>query len=88
MIFTTHAKIRMEEYGIREDEIKETVKEPEKLFLDVKTGRLVAIKTHEEKHLVVVYESNKEIVIITVFPTSKINKIVENRVKNGRWLEL
>lgn len=88
MILTPHAKTRMEEYEIKESEIEETIKYPEKLFLDIKTGRLVAIKKHGEKHLVVVYESNEEIVIITVFPTSKINKIVESRVKSGRWLEL
>lgn len=74
----------MEEYGIKEDGVEETVREPEKLFLDIKTGRLIAIMKYGEKHLVVVYESNEEIVIVTVFSTSKINKIVENRVRNGR----
>ncbi|RLI82815.1 hypothetical protein DRP04_03075 [Archaeoglobales archaeon] len=84
MIFTSHAKTRMEEYGIKEDGVEETVREPEKLFLDIKTGGLIAIRKYGEKHLVVVYESNEEIVIVTVFSTSKINKIVENRVRNGR----
>ena len=57
MRYTNHAKEKMSEYDISEEDIEGTVKAPEKLFLDVKTGRLIAIKKWtEDKHLVVVYE--------------------------------
>lgn len=88
MIYTPHAKTRMEEYGIDESSVEDTIKNPENLFLDIKTGRLIAVKKQNKKWLIVVYEGDDGITIITVFPTSKINKIVDSRTKNGRWLEL
>jgi len=44
-------------------------------------------KIAKNRYLITVYESNEEITIVTLFPTSKINKI-EKRIKSGRWLEL
>ncbi len=88
MIYTPQAKTRMEEYGIDESSVEDTIKNPENLFLDIKTGRLIAVKKQNKKWLIVVYEGDDGITIITVFPTSKINKIVDSRTKNGRWLEL
>jgi hypothetical protein len=83
-----HAKLRMSDYRISESEVEEVVKNPEKLFLDLKTGRIIAIRKWMDKHLVVVFEKNDLIVIVTVFPTSKVNKVVEKRIEKGRWLEL
>ncbi len=89
MEYTYHAREKMREYSISEADIEKTIKAPEKLFLDVKTGRLIAIKKWiESKHLVVVYEADEPVTIVTAFPTSKVNKVVENRVKKGRWVEL
>ena len=56
---------------------KNVLEEQEKIFLDVKTGRFVAIKRWKDKYLVVVFESYDEPTVITVFPTSKINKVMK-----------
>ena len=89
MKYTNHAKEKMDEYGVTEKDVEDTIRAPEKLFLDVKTGRLIGVrKWTEDKHLVVVYEVNDFTTIVTVFPTSKINKVIESRVRRGRWVEL
>ncbi len=88
MLLTIHAREKMKEYGIEEKEIEDTIKAPEKAFLDIKTGREIAVKSWKDKHLVVVFERNDIVNVVTVFPTSKINKVVERRLKSRRWLEI
>jgi len=62
----------MIEYGVSEVDIENILDNPEMLFLDLKTGRLVAVKKWiGNKHLVVVFEKNDPLTIVTVFPTSK-----------------
>lgn len=88
MIFTDHAKDRLNEYGINESDIDSVLRNYEAMFLDLKTGRNIAVKRWTvSKHLVVVFEKNDRVLIITLFPTSKIDK-VRNRVEKERWLEL
>ena len=87
MRFTKHAKDRLAEYGISEEDVENMLKEPEKVFLDLKTGRFVAVKRWKDKHLVIVFESGDELMVITAFPTSKIHKVMR-RVESGRWIEL
>ena len=89
IIYTNHAKANMIEYGVSEVDVENTLGNPEMLFLDLKTGRLVAVKKWiGNKHLVVVFEKNDPLTIVTVFPTSKLNKVVRRRIENNRWLEL
>ncbi len=88
MKFTEYARMRMKEYDIPEKEVYNCITSPDELYLDILTGRVVAVKKiSKEKYLITVYEGNDEITIVTLFPTSKVNKI-EKRVKSGRWLEL
>ena len=59
--FTKHAKDRLAEYGISEEDVENMLKEPEKVFLDLKTGRFAAVKRWKDKHLVIVFESEDEL---------------------------
>ncbi|ADC64442.1 conserved hypothetical protein [Ferroglobus placidus DSM 10642] len=88
MKFTNHIRERMLEYNISEQEVLEAIKEPDSLYLDVLTGRFVAVKKTGSKAIVAVFEKNDETTLITVFPTSKINKVVESRIRSGRWIEI
>ena len=88
MKFTEHARMRMGEYGIPEEEVYNCISSPDELYLDILTGRVVAVKkVSGGRYLITIYESNGEITIVTLFPTSKVNKI-KKRVRSGRWLEL
>ena len=89
MKFTEHARDRMSEFGISEQEVIESIEVPDAVFLDILTGRFIAVKKQtESRALVTVFEKNDDITIVTVFPTSKINKVLESRIKSGRWLEI
>ncbi len=41
-------------------------------------------KQTKSRALVIVFEKDDNITIVTLFPTSKINKILKNRVRSGR----
>ncbi len=87
--YTEHAKENLGYYGIPEQDVEKVLNKAERVFLDLKTGRLIAVGSWtEEKHLVVVFEKNDTTTVITVFPTSKIEKMIERRTAKGRWLEI
>jgi|Deesub1362B_J571_1020462.scaffolds.fasta_scaffold11342_2 uncharacterized DUF497 family protein len=87
--YTVHAKENLNYYGISMQDVKNVLDGPERIFLDLKTGRLIAIgRWLEDKYLVVVFEKNDDTTVITVFPTSKIDKMVERRITKGRWMEI
>jgi len=87
--YTAHARDNLAYYGISERDVKNVLDRAERIFLDIKTGRLVAVgRWLKDKHLVVVFEKNDDTTVITVFPTSKIDKMIEGRIKRGRWLEI
>ncbi len=44
MKFTDHAKIRLEEYNISEKDVANCITSPDHLYLDILTGRIVAVK--------------------------------------------
>ncbi len=87
--YTEHARENLGSYDIPEQDVERVLNKAERVFLDLKTGRLIAIgRWTENKYLVVVFEKNDTITIITVFPTSKIKKMIERRTAKGRWLEI
>ncbi len=80
-------RIRLKEYEIDESDIDSVLRNYEAMFLDLKTGRNIAVERWTEvKHLVVVFEKNDTVVIITN-SCGKIDK-VRKRLEKGRWLEL
>ncbi len=87
--YTEHAKENLGYYEIPEQAVEKVLNKAERVFLDLKTGRLIAVGSLTEgKHLVVVFEKNETTTVITVFPTSKIEKMIERRTAKGRWLEI
>ncbi len=84
MKFTDHAIDRMKKRKVTEAEVREALSNSEDLFLDVHTGYFVAVRKKDGKWLIVVFDREE---IVTVVVTSKF-KIVENRVKSGRWIRV
>ena len=84
MRFSDHAIDRMRRRKVTEAEVRETLNNPDDMFLDVHTGYFVAVRKKDGKWLIVVFDREE---IVTVVVTSKF-KIVENRVKSGRWIRV
>ncbi len=85
--FTDHARMRLREREIPEQDVIETVKNPDEVLFDADKGNLVAVKKVGDMYLIVIYAPSKPVRVISIIQTSKLN-IVENRIKRGRWVRL
>ncbi len=92
IIFTEHAREQLMKRGIKEEDVIETVNNPDKVYYDLKEGNFVAVREIIEdgkrKILIIIFDRvGEDIKVISAIKSSKI-KIPENRVKRGRWIEL
>ena len=84
IVFTRHAIRRMRERGIGEEAVYEALGEPDELFLDTETGRIVAVKY--STGLCVITEADRDTVrIVTVLRSTSLERLVEKR-RTGRWV--
>ena len=82
MRFTRHAKERMEERGVTEDDVRRTVEFPDKIGRSVISPSRFIVKNVYyntalgKKHLLmVIYEERNEgVLVVTIIDTSKIDK--------------
>jgi hypothetical protein len=82
-IFTKHAEEAMVKRELSEELVISAVRVPDKVFLDRRSGFMVAIK-EKEVPLVVVYDVvDDEVEVITAFKTSKLDKIIKSRLEKG-----
>ncbi len=89
MRFGKHAEIAMVTRRIKAEQILLTLKKPETRFFDISTGHIVAIRRINGKSLVVVYDIvGKTYEVVTVFATSKTQKIIKRKVEIGYWMRL
>ena len=92
IIFTKHAKDQLVRRGIKEEDVVETINNPNKVYYDLKEGNFAAVREiiedSERKILIVIFDRvGEDIKVISAIKSSKI-RIPENRVKRGRWVEL
>jgi hypothetical protein len=87
--FGKHAKVAMASRKINTKIILLTLKKPEERFYDISTGHRVSIRRINGNSLVVVYDVfEKTHEIVTVFATSRIEKIIKRKVEIGYWMGL
>ncbi|ALM74851.1 DUF4258 domain-containing protein [Thermococcus barophilus] len=92
VVFTAHARLRLEERKISEQEVKDTLNNPKWRFYDLKDGHQIAIGARRKKghYLIVVYDQSEDVIeVITVIDVSRsLDKIISRRVESRRWVEL
>jgi uncharacterized DUF497 family protein len=89
--FSNHAREKLKERSIGEEEVIAALQNPKHLFLDSETGNSIAISAREKPnhYLIVVFRKvERKIKIVTVIDTSSVERIVEKREKKGRWIRL
>ena len=86
--FTKHAREAVVKRELDEKSIIDAVNAPDKLFLDRRTGRMVAVKRNGQA-LVVVYDViDGEFEMITAFRTSKPGKLIRRKLGKGYWVRV
>jgi len=78
--FSPHAKERMIDRGISEEQVLDVISNPDKKLKDLKTGRDVYVKDG----IFVILEDN---LVVTVWYSNNWVKVVERKVRSGKWAE-
>ena len=82
MKFTGHAKIKLEIYGIPENEVVLELRKPITIFFDEKEEAYIKIIQWQNKPFAVVCDVMQER-IITIYKTDE--QTISNRQKSKRW---
>ena len=84
--FTEHAREAMVKRELDEESVIEAVNNPDELFLNRRTGRTVAVK-RDDQALAAVYDAvNDHLEVVTVFKTSKPDKLIRRKLDKGHWV--
>jgi len=86
--FTLHAREKLQKelykFGSDENVVIQTILSPDELLTNTKTNKSVAV--NYSRKIAVVYETNSEVLIITIVYSSILDKIVKGRKKSGKWI--
>ena len=93
--FTEHAREAMVKRELDEESVIEAVNNPDELFLNRRTGRTVAgfevssAVKRDDQALVAVYDAvNDHLEVVTVFKTSKPDKLIRRKLDKGHWVRV
>ncbi len=90
--FSKHAKIKMMSRKIEVSDVIYGLSNPLRKFYNNTTRHYVIISSHPSKsshYLVIIYQVVQDkVIIITVIDVKDIDKLVERRIKSGRWVEI
>ena len=82
MEFSKHARDRMEERGVTEEQVLEAIAKPTRVLRDTKRNRLVYVKSYGRLALFVIVEGAK---VVTVWIADRWERVVERKVRKGEW---
>jgi hypothetical protein len=89
--YVRHAKLRLRERLIEENEVKRIIESPFAKYYDMLTGCFVAIgaRIKREGHsLMILYEGDDAVTVISVIDTSKADEIASRKERIGRWVKV
>ena len=86
--FSSHASQKMRFRGILVDEVVLTLRSPDEVYVDLEHDTKVALRKIDDKHIVVVYSTNKDICVVTVYYTRKVDRLIRAKVGRGAWRKI
>jgi hypothetical protein len=89
--YVEHAKLRLRERLIEEDEVKRIIESPFAKYYDVLTRSFVVIgaRTRREGHnIIILYEGDNVVTVMSVIDTSKSDEIASRKERMGRWIKV
>jgi len=89
IFFTDHVSEKNDKelgkFNITKESITQTINNPDQILYDTQTERYVAVN-YKIKTAIIYEKTGQDQLIITVIYSSTLNKIFENRRRNGRWI--
>jgi len=92
IVYSRHALMRIKLRSIEKNEVERVLLAPQEVYFDVVTGNIIAIGERFSRHghwLIVVYTKGNDIYrIVTIIDVKSLNRIVERRIRSGRWIKV
>jgi hypothetical protein len=90
--YSRHALMRIKLRSIGKNEVERVLLSPREVYFDVVTSNMIAIGERLSRHghwLIVVYTKSNDVYrIVTVIDVKSLNKIVQRRIRSGRWVRI
>jgi len=84
--FSRHALEKARRRGVHIQHVRKTLGHPDVLYEDVEHNVMIAIKNVNEKSIILVYKRDGGLVkVITLYYTTKLDKLVESKTVRGAW---
>jgi hypothetical protein len=84
--FSSHAKEKMKIRKIKVSDVDAAITTPDNAYEDVEHGTLIAIKKVNGNSIIVAYNIvNDGAKVITLFYTTKLDKLVKTKTARGAW---
>ena len=84
--FSSHAKEKMLSRNVKISDVFATIKTPDNVYEDVEHGTFIAIKKVNGNSIILAYKiENKGAKVITLFYTTKLDKLVKTKLARGAW---
>jgi len=84
--------MRIKLRSIGKNEVERVLLSPREVYFDVVTSNMIAIGERLSRHgywLIVVYTKSNDVYrIVTVIDVKSLNKIVQRRIRSGRWVRI
>lgn len=84
--YSSHAQQKLLIRRISREDVESVIAHPAELFEDTEHGCEVSVGRTDGKVLVAVYQKlDKDIKVITVYHTRKLDKLVSAKLQRGAW---
>lgn len=84
--YSSHAKQKLLIRRKSREDVESLIAHPTELFEDIEHGCEVSVGTIGDKLIVAVYQKvDKDIKVITVYHTRKLDKLVSAKLQRGAW---
>lgn len=87
--FTRHTIEKMNARHVSESDIHLVLKDPDNMFYDKDRGTFVVAKSIRDRYLLVLYtRKNKTFRVVTVYFSTKIDKLIDSKIRRGTWIKI
>jgi hypothetical protein len=87
--FSYHALEKAHRRGVDLSYLHQTLETPDELYRDIEHKTIIAIKKTDDKFVVVVHRrEDKTVKVITVYYTTKIDKLIKSKTGRGAWKKI
>ncbi|MEM2228512.1 MAG: hypothetical protein QXR82_06920 [Candidatus Bathyarchaeia archaeon] len=91
--YSIHARDKLKllsEFSIDESIVEKSLIEPNEVYYDSLLSSPIAVKKlNEDAGVIIAFvKEDKDIKVLTIYYTTKLNKVVDAKIRGGRWIKV